>query len=63
MATPVPYVLIVGILELCAFTYASPSATLNIRRNSSAIAVLFFFFFFAFRGFIFSDWITYYDFF
>lgn len=63
MTTPIPYVTLVAILELCAFVYHSPSATKNIRLNSSLIAIICFFVFFAFRGFIFSDWIVYYNFF
>lgn len=63
MTIPIPYVTLVAILELCAFVYASPSATRNIRQSSSLVAIICFFVFFAFRGFIFSDWISYYDFF
>lgn len=63
MTIPIPYVTLVAILELCAFVYSSPSATVSIRRNCSMTAIICFFMFFAFRGFIFSDWIVYYDFF
>lgn len=63
MTIPIPYVTLVALLELCAFVYASPSATRNIRVNSSVVAIILFFVFFAFRGFIFSDWISYYSFF
>lgn len=63
VTTPVPYFTLVALLEVCAFFYASPSANERVKQYSRGFAIFFFFFFLAFRGFIFSDWITYYSYF
>lgn len=63
MIFPIPYLVEVAILEICACICAAPSATETNRKYSIFVAITTFFVFFAFRGFIFSDWIIYYQYF
>ena len=63
MTYPVPYLILVALLEVCALIVAAPSASGRTRLLSTVVAVASFFLFFAFRGFIMSDWIVYYPYF
>ena len=63
MTYPIPYLILVALLEVCALLVAAPSASGKIRLQSTIVAVTVFFVFFAFRGFIMSDWIVYYPYF
>lgn len=61
MVYSIPYDIVIVILMVLAIICQQRKDNIRLCQNLTFVGLAIFFFFFAFRGLVFTDWVTYYD--